>query len=243
MKEHDMRLAMVVELLHLSIYWYRRAFGIFVGYSAWLLLPVAAASVVVVTLGETAVASTFLLAINAVAFLLTIWISISLTIITADLLFKDPFDPAKVAAKTRRRFLTAFLVICIVGIIQLVGFLLLIIPGVILSVWYGFAQAEAILNEKPWLVALSNSRELSRGRFWSVLWRFFGGELMLVAVYLAVFLTLENLLLLVGVGPLGREMLLSTLSVIVLPLFVLYSTILYIELKRVKHEELKKMPS
>ena len=63
---------------------------------------------------------------------------------------------------------------------------------------------------------------------------------MLVAVYVAFSLLLESLLTLLGVGALGIEVLLNALSVIYLPLFILYSTSLYLELKRVKRAEEKK---
>ena len=240
MKAEASSLANVRDLLNLSLYLYRRAFGILIGYSAWLLLPIAASFLVVVTLADTTIGDVLLIILNVATFVLAVWVSITLTIVSADLLFKDPIQPDVIATKTRARFFPVILVVLLVGIIQLVGFLLFIIPGIILAVWYGFAQAETILNEKTWLTALASSRELSRGRFGDVLWRFFGGELMLVAVYVAFSLLLESLLTLLGVGALGIEVLLNALSVIYLPLFILYSTSLYLELKRVKRAEEKK---
>lgn len=233
-------LANVRDLLNLSLYLYRRAFGILIGYSAWLLLPIAASFLVVITLSDTTVGDVLLVVLNIATFVLAIWVSITLTIVSADLLFKDPIQPEVIAAKTRARFLPVFWVVILVGIIQLVGFVFLVIPGIILGVWYGFAQAETTLNEKTWLTALSSSRELSRGRFGDVLWRFFGGELMLIAVYIAFSLMLESLLTLLGVGALGIEIWLNALSVIYVPLFILYSTALYLELKRIKRVEEKK---
>lgn len=63
------------------------------------------------------------------------------------------------------------LVSILVGIIQVGGLLLLIIPGIIFSVWYGFSKF-VFLNQNVGIVeSLKESKKLVVGRFWNVFGR------------------------------------------------------------------------
>jgi hypothetical protein len=53
------------------------------------------------------------------------------------------------------------------------GFLLLIIPGIIVAVWLVFAQQVAIFEDKRGVQALKQSRQYVRNRWWEVFSRFF----------------------------------------------------------------------
>lgn len=59
----------------------------------------------------------------------------------------------------------------LVMLIILGGTILLIIPGIIFSVWYVFAYYAVIFEEKKGYEALKTSKALVTGRWWGTLWR------------------------------------------------------------------------
>ncbi|MBU1180167.1 hypothetical protein KJ885_04445 [Patescibacteria group bacterium] len=107
--------------------------------------------------------------ISAIVYLLTFSITILL------ILYTDQFLQNKKAEfhckDVLEVFLPALLLSILVGLITAGGFLLLIIPGVLFTVWYAFTVYIAILEKKKGLILLSESRELSRGKFWPVFGR------------------------------------------------------------------------
>ncbi|XOB42689.1 MAG: hypothetical protein ACKKMP_01385 [Candidatus Nealsonbacteria bacterium] len=66
-----------------------------------------------------------------------------------------------------------FLVSLLTGLIIGLGFLLLIVPGIIFAVWFGFSYYTVICEDKRGFKALSRSRELVKGHWWSVAKRVF----------------------------------------------------------------------
>lgn len=65
--------------------------------------------------------------------------------------------------------LPLFLTLLLLGLLVSLGFILLIIPGIILWVWFTFVVV-VMINENVWgLAALKSSRNLVKGRFWKVL--------------------------------------------------------------------------
>ena len=67
------------------------------------------------------------------------------------------------------------------GAILLIGFLLLIIPGIIFSVWFAFSGMEIVLNKTGVKESLSKSKALVIGRFWPVL-----GKLFVIGIFVTV---------------------------------------------------------
>ena len=68
------------------------------------------------------------------------------------------------------------------GVVLLAGFLLLIVPGVIFSVWFAFSRMEIVLNNVGAKESLSKSKALVAGRFWSVF-----GRLFVIGIFVTVF--------------------------------------------------------
>ncbi len=66
-----------------------------------------------------------------------------------------------------------FLVSLLTGLIIGLGFLFLIVPGIIFAVWFGFSIYVVICEDKRGFKALSRSRELVKGHWWSVAKRVF----------------------------------------------------------------------
>lgn len=132
----------------------------------------------------------------------------------------------------------------LVGLITVGGFILIIAPGVIFTVWFAFSVYLAVLEKKKGVATLLHgSRELSRGRFWPVL-----GRLVLPAIFWTViaYLVLAGLMNLLGIifnkslvaTDLPLSLLLATLTISnlvasffsVLP--IIATTIVYREAKK-----------
>lgn len=90
---------------------------------------------------------------------------------------EEEFNVRRLAEAALRKLWPALLVVALTGLAILAGLILFIIPGLIVSIWFAFAYYEAILGESRGLAALKRSKDLSQGRFWSVLWRLLAGTL------------------------------------------------------------------
>jgi len=68
-------------------------------------------------------------------------------------------------------YLPALSVSLLAGLITIGGFLLVIIPGILFTVWYAFAVYEVVLEGKKGWEAFRQSHALSKGRFWPIFGR------------------------------------------------------------------------
>jgi ABC-type Fe3+ transport system permease subunit len=96
--------------------------------------------------------------------------------------FKDTY-------RTAWKYLAKFFVAnFLVGLIVVVGFILLIVPGIIFGVWYSFTLWEVVEKNQTALNALKESKRIVKGKFWKVLGRSFAFALfgMLVQLIFAI---------------------------------------------------------
>ncbi len=63
--------------------------------------------------------------------------------------------------------LFAVTAVATVGI--LAGLVLLVVPGILLLVWWALSYQAVVLESRDWFAALGRSRELVRGHFWTIL--------------------------------------------------------------------------
>lgn len=108
----------------------------------------------------------------------------------------------------------------LVGLIGFVGFLLLVIPGIIWAVQYSFSGMVAVLEGKRGMEALRQSKAYVKGNWWKLFFRCVG---------LAILVTVAVLLLIAVLGPLAE-----VLVVFLYPLFVSLAFFLYQDLKSIK---------
>jgi len=116
----------------------------------------------------------------------------------------------------------------VAGLGILVGFILIIIPGLILITIWSVIAPVVVLEHPPGLGALGRSRDLVRGDGWQV----FG-----VLVFLYLLVTVVSLLLIgaATAGSVGLGIVVSVvISVLTVPLEALAAAVLYFELKRLK---------
>lgn len=70
----------------------------------------------------------------------------------------------------------------LLGLVVLVGFILLVIPGIIFSVWYMFATLIFVIENVGGVAALKRSKQYAKGKFWGI----FGRMLLLTVVILLI---------------------------------------------------------
>ncbi|MBI5655004.1 hypothetical protein HZC53_05140 [Candidatus Uhrbacteria bacterium] len=179
----------------------------------------------------------------------SIWISIRLMLATLKLADKKSLgDPAADNSRAWDLFLPLVWIGILEFLIVMGGFLLLIIPGIFLSVALSFSQLILVEKDKRGLEALSASRELVKGRWWSTFWRIVLGSIVFGFAILGIqILVLGIFAVLVGPSnfislmqsenpdPLfsGTISLLSTiLQAATLPLFFSYNVKLYRALQK-----------
>ncbi|MBI4363506.1 MAG: hypothetical protein HY545_01510 [Candidatus Doudnabacteria bacterium] len=114
-----------------------------------------------------------------------------------------------------------------VGLIVIAGIILLIIPGIIFSIWYAFAPI-ILLDEKlrGW-EALKSSRELVKGFFGQVFSRLFAAAIIFGAIYIPLTIIFKQ-------NPVVNDIVTGILSLFLGPLFVIYEVMLYKNLKEIK---------
>ncbi|NQU83424.1 MAG: hypothetical protein HQ536_01815 [Parcubacteria group bacterium] len=105
--------------------------------------------------------------------IVSLWVSIVLIDFLDKNLTKKGVNLSESISKGFRVFVPVILLSIVVGLIQFAGFLLLIIPGIIFTIWFVFAIYEMVLGGKDIKESLRSSKELSKNRWWAVAWRYF----------------------------------------------------------------------
>lgn len=116
--------------------------------------------------------------VNLPQILIALWMTIVLIDFVNKLLGNKKAALSESINKSFKIFWPAFLLSIIVALIETAGFILLIIPGIIFTVWFVFAIYEMILNKKNISDALKTSKELSKNRWFPVAWRYFAPGLL-----------------------------------------------------------------
>lgn len=231
----------VSDLLRASFLLYRTHAKLFVGYASWLLLSYAA--IVLATLipneGLRLGAG---LAAGLADGVLWLWIGVIMIVLARQLAVGKEVD-TNVVPWYALSVLGSF---AWVGLLQALvvagGILLLVIPGLVFLVWFGFAPQALLLDGKKGLDALTASRELSRGRFWTAALYQLGGPILCGMIYLLVLslafailvsLTQTPVDVLFGENPpLWADMLGTIGNIFLLPMLSIYGVLAYGEMKK-----------
>lgn len=128
--------------------------------------------------------SSMLLPLNGVTYLVSLvvilWATIRLTLMVLRLdEKKKPDSPEKESKAAWSLLLPFFWINILVGLIVFGGTILLILPGIYLAVSLSMADIILLDRDTRGSKALSESRELIRGRWWATFGRFLGGMLVL----------------------------------------------------------------
>lgn len=240
-----------------SIELYQKNYQIFFKYLLLLFIPtgiMAVAGVVigsflatVMVLGFSAPMMFYLLIIIAGS-IASMWISLALVRVMAARYENKKTQTEKIELQNAvPLILPAILASLLTTLAITGGLILLIIPGVIFTIWFAFSFYAVALDNNKVIESLKTSKRLVQGRWWSVWWRLFAPGIvfalfMILAQWLIGFpieiilkyVTPETWLYAVLVSLFA---LLSTfVSLFFTPLTTAAPTILYLELKKTPSE-------
>lgn len=175
------------------------------------------------------------IAIIVASIVFTVWVAMALTKSLGAIIAKKASVPAKEGLSSTSHLIwpviyTSLLVMLIV----LGGTVMLIVPGIIFSIWYAFAYYAIIFEEKKGMEALKASKRLVAGRWWRIFWLLLGPSffyaliLMVVSYAITYGLTfvLTDLAFIVTNGLIS-----GAISAVLAPLTALVTIILYFNAK------------
>jgi len=226
-----------------SMYWSN--FQLLISIAAWSLIP-ALATILLALMPESLwMVTAFLgIAVFIGAIIIGLWVYVSLTEVMAKIYTKEKYNTKFIYQKAWEKIIPLLWVSILSGLAVFGGTLLLIVPGIIIAVWFAFSSIINVLEGTRGRAALKASKQLVSGKWWSTFWR-------LVApyfVYIVAFYILVGVLFwLVGLAsgnwegfitgeymPWLSSIVSNILNVLITPLFVSLPIILYIELKKFK---------
>lgn len=118
------------------------------------------------------------------------------------------------------KYWSFLLVSSLTGLVFGIGFLLFIVPGIIFVVWFAFSIYTVICEDKRGFKALSRSKQLVKGRWWSVAKRVF-------AIIIIVFFLSMCAQFIPYLGQLAYVIFFT-------PFYVIYNYLIYQNLKKIK---------
>lgn len=228
------------ELLQATVGLYRKEFWLLLGYASWLLVPVAA-FYFATSLPKNPVTAVLIIVTVVLQLFVWLWIIICLMRATAALLSGKAVDQNALSTQALRRIQPVLAVAFLQALILLGGLLLLVVPAVVFWVWYSLAQVAAALDDKRPIESLTYSRALVAGRFWLVLWRLLAGPAVIGLFYaflsgsiilaVAAFAQADPTAIFGPTPPLWSELIQSIVDIFFIPLFVVYSVLLFQDLQ------------
>lgn len=233
-------------LLLLTWRLYKENLSVFLGYSAWVLVPYVGILITemspIASHIETSLQAVFIL----LQTLLVVWATTAMTFVTFAIVRKKQVRLAALGRRSWRLVPHVLIAVILAFLIIVGGTLLLLIPGLVFWVWYGFVQQETILHKQRGWNALASSHDLVRGRFWPVAWRLVAGPLFILLGYVfliallfalfGLFTETENLIATSNIylyrePLLWQEVLGNIFDMLLLPFFGIYSTLLYLDVR------------
>lgn len=116
------------------------------------------------------------------------------------------------------------------------GFIILIIPGIIFSIWFSLAIYAFIFEDKRGMEALYRSKQLISGNFWKVAWRS-------LFIFIIALVSIIPFAVIVKVLKDSNGFTYNLLPLFITPLVVFFGALLFQDLVRVKQESILQDPS
>ncbi|MFA5128812.1 MAG: glycerophosphoryl diester phosphodiesterase membrane domain-containing protein [Patescibacteria group bacterium] len=183
----------VADLIRESWALYKNNFALFAKIIAWLLIPSVILSLLPYFISNPVVfmATNFLLSLAS--WMLSVLIMIALILAMDAVLKKEPVNLKNIYNLSYSKTFSGIIISILVSLAVGFGTLLLIIPGIIFSVWFSFSLYILVLENKKGTEALSASRQLVKGKFWPILWRwiapnFVYGIILLIVILIPVYI-------------------------------------------------------
>jgi hypothetical protein len=185
----------------------------------------------VVSSSDLLVASLF----GLVYILVAIWVTVAILLLAHDHA-KRP--SAKDLLNASTKYLGPVLWASVLGgILTILGFFALIIPGILVAVWFTFVTQVVVFEDKRGMAALEQSRAHVRGRWWAV----FGRYLLLVLVVIGAMIVVSFVaVLFTGLLPRGiQQAVVDVFSILVAaPICTLFTYELYKSASAAHHKPL-----
>ena len=228
------------ELISKSVRLYKANASTFLGYSSWLLLTFTAFVLLgFFPLTQNVEFIAFVLSIAEI--FVTLWVVIALAMCSKAFLSNQTNEIKKIA-KIATSLMQPVLTVALLQILMLIGgFLLLVVPAFLFSVWFCFAQFNVIFDGKRGIGALQTSKDMVKDKFWRVFLTVIGGTFILFFSYSVILSVIMSLIaivqgvnlvdMLTGTLPLWIQVLEAIGEVLLLPLIVIYLTSVYLEVK------------
>ena len=129
----------------------------------------------------------------------------------------------------------------LVSLIVLGGTILLIIPGIIFSIWYSFVFYAVVFENRKGFDGLRASKELVAGRWWAIFWRLLAPGLVFGLLSAALSYTIGYLISLAGLSKLSSvlltNILTSSMSILITPISALAIILLYLSAKETRQKQ------
>lgn len=225
------------EILFYSIVLTKRYANEVYGFAAYLLFPI------ILAFGTQNVSGTFgeilSATVNVLFILLACWIHAAIiTLVSMRTAHpkKDP-DPRSVGMYALSVLNTLVFALLLSTLIQFAGYVLFIVPGIILTILLSFVSQEVVLHGAGPFSALAASRAKIQPFFFPIAWRFivltigiFGSYIILTAIIfaLASLTTGIDFVTLVTTTPTWLDALLTVLQIAFLPPLIIGQTVLYL---------------
>ncbi|MFA7653922.1 MAG: hypothetical protein WCX97_02665 [Candidatus Magasanikbacteria bacterium] len=185
----------------------------------------------------TLISKIVIILVLAATFVFDIWISIALTRAAKNLIQKEPESNnwQKLFSGSSHLIWPAFYTSILIGLAVFFGLILFLIPGIIFTVWYGFAFYAVVLEDKKGTDALKHSKQMVVGRWWAIFVRLF--------LPFALFMIIGSLLRYALVDPISllpfnkfatlvtQSTLSTVINVLMMPFFYGSGMLLYLSAK------------
>lgn len=159
------------EILKLGWNQYTKHLNAFREPIVWMMVPAVISAMLPIIPGTTQGTS---LLIGLISFCITVWAVVQII----DISWALHEGKAPASALTRSlawgpigRIIDFVLVYVLYNLVTLIGFFLLLIPGVVFKTWFSFSPVVTLLEGAHGTGSLRRSKDLVDGRFWSILWR------------------------------------------------------------------------
>ena len=235
------------DIISQSIELYKKHWKLYLRYAVLFLIPIVGINVAAIKYTPEVVngfspvpyldGDLFIYGIITFLFtVLSLWFTIVFIQVIVRTMQGDEIESLQLSLKKATHLVVpGFIVSLMVAIAVIAGLFLLIIPGVIFSVWFSFVLYEVIFEGKKGMDALHASKGMVTGRWFDVLWR-------LVAP-IAVFYVAVRVFTWLLTFPLPQDgtsaaitiyvaLVSIAMSLLFIPLTTLTPTILYLDLKK-----------
>lgn len=171
-----------------------------------------------------------MIVLGIIAFVVSLWASIALLYAIKER--DQKIGIRESFAKAWHKILSYFWISILVGLITMLGFLLFIIPGIIFGLWFSLAGYVLVSEDIKGTKALFRSKQLIKGHWFKVFWRFLVLGFVIFIIYIAFSLLISPIAVLFKI-PFFQNIT-NILSIFITPFSATFYFLVYENLKQLK---------